>query len=93
MMNKLFVEIGFDLDNNRLGFGRSVEIEYFNGSEKRGKHVSDFTQKLSNTQSYYLRVWVGRTVFIFDTQTPHVSTKKKERLNFKVVFGKWRYCQ
>ena len=33
----IFVEYGLDFDNNRFGFGKSVEIENFDGTEYRVK--------------------------------------------------------
>ena len=42
MTEKIFVEVGFDLDNNRFGFGRSVEIEYADGTEKRFEFTNKF---------------------------------------------------
>ncbi len=33
MKKEVFVEYGLDFDNNRYGFGRSVEIEYEDGTE------------------------------------------------------------
>ena len=40
---KIYIEYGFDLDNNRFGFGRSVEIENPDGTQnieprKKGKN-------------------------------------------------------
>ena len=34
---EVFVEYGLDFDNNRYGFGRSVEVEYEDGTEIRTK--------------------------------------------------------
>ncbi|AYG00073.1 DUF3977 family protein [Lactococcus allomyrinae] len=84
-MNKIFIEIGFDLDNNRFGFGRSVEIEHADGTEKRLK----ISVKPDKLVSRYVRIWLGKTVLIFDSQSPHFSVRKKTRRNFKFVIGKW----
>ncbi|QDK71029.1 DUF3977 family protein [Lactococcus protaetiae] len=84
-MNKIFIEIGFDLDNNRFGFGKSVEIEHTDGSEVRIKTAP----QIDKPKSYYVRIWIGKSVLIFDSQSPHFSFKKKRRRNFKFVIGKW----
>ena len=85
--NKVFTEIGFDLDNNRFAFGRSVEIEYPDGSEIRQKN----SVSADRIQSRYLRLWLGKRVLIVDSQSPHFSLKKKNRRNFKLVLGKWGF--
>ncbi|KZK37803.1 MULTISPECIES: DUF3977 family protein [Lactococcus] len=89
MTEKIFVEVGFDLDNNRFGFGRSVEIEYGDGTEKRFKFTDKSVSKYFNPNSFYLRIWVGKRIFIIDTKSPHFRIKNKKRTNFKFVLGKW----
>ena len=44
-VKKIFVEYGLDFDNNKYGFGRSVEVEYTDGTEMR-THVRT---KIKNT--------------------------------------------
>lgn len=87
MRDKIFAEIGFDLDNNRFGFGQSIEIEHSDGSEDRLNEAV----KIKKIESYYVRIWILKRVFIIDSQRPHFSFKKKNRLNFKIVLGKWGY--
>lgn len=87
MANKIFIEIGFDLDNNRFGFGRSVEIEHDDGTEDRMKK----RLKLKQVESHYVRIWLGKRVLVLDRQKPHLAVKKKTRNNFKGVVGKWGY--
>lgn len=88
-MDKIFVEFGLDFDNNPCGLGRSVEVERPDGSEFRVKgKVAKF-----KVASFYLRLWLGKDVLIWDSQQPHFSIKHKERLNFKIVVGKWGYAQ
>ena len=82
-IQKIYSEYGLDFDNNRYGFGHSTEIEYDDGSEKRiHKHI-----KIDDVQARYLRVWIGKMVFIIDSDKPHFSFRKKKRLNFKIVYG------
>ncbi|MDT2866763.1 DUF3977 family protein [Lactococcus lactis] len=88
-MDKIFVEIGLDFDHNRYGLGRSVEIEHPDGSESRNKRKGE----IFIVESRYLRLWLMKWVFIFDSQKPYFSIKRKGRLNFKIVVGKWGYSQ
>ncbi len=77
---QIFVEYGLDFDNNRFGLGRSVEIEYADGTEKRTmKKV-----RLKNKRCYF-RMWTGKYVFILSHNGPELVRKK--RWNFKIVFG------
>lgn len=80
---KVFEEFGFDRDNNRFGFGKSWEIEFADGTEIRKKTAIKFDRKISK----YIRIWLGKTVLIFDSQEKF-SIKKKKRNNFKFIFGK-----
>lgn len=89
MTEKIFVEVGFDLDNNRFGFGRSVEIEYADGTEKRFEFADKSVSKYFKTNSFYLRIWLAKSVWIIDTKSPYFKIKKKKRINFKFVLGKW----
>ena len=82
-IQKIFSEYGLDFDNNKYGFGHSTEIEYDDGSEKRThEHI-----KIKNIQAKYLRIWIGKIVFIIDSDKPHFAIRKKNRWNFKVVYG------
>lgn len=78
---KIFIEYGLDFDNNRFGFGKSVEVENDDGTEYRTKQ----TVKLKN-KSYYARVWIGKIVFAL-SQTKGLNITHKKRYNFKIVFG------
>ena len=78
---EVFIEYGLDFDNNRYGFGRSVEIEYEDGTEIRTKDK----YKLTN-RSYYFRIWIGKKVFIW-SQEKGFYIKQKNRNNFKIVLG------
>lgn len=79
-MPKVFAEYGLDFDNNRYGFGRSVEIENADGSERRVKHAVPMTP-----MRYYLRLWVGRRMFVLSATGLKIA--RKNRRNFKCVFG------
>jgi hypothetical protein len=56
-MSTAFVEYGFDLDNNRFGFGRSVEIE--DGSAER--RTKDKVRFAGKTRLYF-RLWIFKRV-------------------------------
>ncbi len=77
---KAFVEYGLDFDNNKYGFGRSVEIEYDDGTEIRSKEKV----KLKNKR-YYARFWFFKTVLGVSKQG--FNLRKKTRNNLKIVFG------
>ena len=77
----IYIEYGFDLDNNRFGFGRSVEVERDDRTEYRTKEKV----KLS-TKSYYFRLWVGKYVLVI-SRANGFELVHKNRHNFKVVFG------
>jgi len=80
-VDKIFVEYGLDFDNNKFGLGRSVEIEYADGSEERIKQIpNNFI-----SQRYYVRFWILKTVFSYSKDG--FKIKKKDRNNFKLVFG------
>ena len=83
-IKRIFNEYGLDFDNNRYGFGRSTEIEYVDGTEKRTHEII----KINKVQARYFRIWIGKIVFIIDSDRPHLSTRKKKRWNFKIVYGK-----
>ena len=59
-----------------------TETEYEDGTEveERGKvgpiHI----------QSFYIRIWIGRSVWIFDTKQG-VKKSKKKRKAFKIILG------
>lgn len=59
-----------------------TEFEDGNGNEYEVQGISG---PLIPT-SYYLRIWIGMTVFIFST-TDGFKLTKKDRRTFKVVFG------
>ncbi|MDO4423514.1 MAG: DUF3977 family protein [Pseudomonadota bacterium] len=81
---QIFIEYGLDFDNNKYGFGRSAEIEYNDGTEVRtSQHI-----KFTKITSRYFRVWIGKIVFIIDSDYPHFYIHKKKRWNFKAVYGK-----
>lgn len=83
-IKKIFSEYGLDFDNNKYGFGHSTEIEYEDGSEARvHEHVA-----IHNVQARYFRVWIGKVIFILDSDKPHFCIRKKKRWNFKIVYGK-----
>ena len=77
----IYIEYGFDLDNNRFGFGRSVEVERTDGSEYRTKGKVQLISK-----SYYFRLWIGKYVLVI-SQTNGFEIVQKNRYNFKIVFG------
>ena len=83
-IKKIFNEYGLDFDNNKYGFGQSSEIEYMDGTEIR-THERISIKKI---HARYIRIWVGKIVFIFDTSKPHFCIRKKGRWNFKIVYGK-----
>lgn len=77
----IYIEYGLDFDNNRFGFGRSVEVECDNGTEYRTKEKVQLSQK-----SYYFRLWIGKYVLVI-SRTHGFELVRKNRYNFKVVFG------
>ena len=77
----IYIEYGFDLDNNRLGFGRSVEVERADGTEYRTKEKI----KLAN-KSYYFRLWIGKYVLVI-SRANGFELVRKNRYKFKIVFG------
>lgn len=77
----VFVEYGLDFDNNRFGLGRSVEFEQKDGTEYRTKN-----KVVLKNKSYYMRFWIGKSVFVFSQQNGFERVYKK-RNNFKIVFG------
>ena len=77
----IYIEYGLDFDNNRFGFGRSVEVERDNGTEYRTKEKVKLSQK-----SYYFRLWLGKYVLVA-SRTNGFELIRKNRYNFKVVFG------
>ncbi len=77
----IYIEYGFDLDNNRFGFGRSVEVERADGSEYRTKEKIQPAKK-----SYYFRLWVGKYVLVI-SKANGFEIIHKNRNNFKIVFG------
>ncbi|MDE6571483.1 MAG: hypothetical protein K2L95_04705 [Alphaproteobacteria bacterium] len=83
-IKKIFVEYGLDFNNNKYGLGRSVEVEYTNGTEMRTHQKI----KLAQITERYIRVWIGHLVLVISTKRPHISFRKKNRWNFKIVYGK-----
>ncbi len=77
---KVFVEYGLDFDNNKYGFGRSVEFENEDGTEYRSKEKV----KLKNKR-YYARFWFIKTVIGISKKGFNI--RKKNRNNIKIVFG------
>ena len=77
----IYVEYGLDFDNNRFGFGRSVEIENDDGTEYRTKEKIKLTEK-----KHYFRFWIGKLVFVISKDNGFEIVHKK-RYNFKIVFG------
>lgn len=77
----IYIEYGFDLDNNRFGLGRSVEVEQPDGTEYRTRE----NVKLI-TKSYYFRLWIGKYVLVI-SKAHGFEIVYKNRYNFKVVFG------
>ena len=77
----IYIEYGLDFDNNRFGFGRSVEVENADGTEYRTKKKI----KLKNKR-WYFRFWIGKIVFVISQRNGFEIVHKK-RYNFKVVFG------
>lgn len=77
----IYVEYGLDFDNNRFGFGRSVEVEQDDGTEYRTKQKVKLTQR-----RYYFRFWVGKFVFVISGDNGFEIVRKK-RYNFKIVLG------
>lgn len=51
-VKKIFSEYGLDFDNNKYGFGHSIEYEYTDGSETR-THKS---MKFKKIYARYFRV-------------------------------------
>lgn len=82
-VKKIFSEYGLDFDNNKYGFGHSIEYEYTDGTEMR-THES---VKFKKVHARYLRIWLGKIVFIIDSNKPHFCVRKKTRWNFKIVYG------
>lgn len=81
---KIFSEYGLDFDNHKYGLGHSTEIEYDDGSEKRVQGYVKINQVLAR----YVRIWMGKIVFVIDSDKPHFCIRKKNRWNFKIVYGK-----
>lgn len=76
----IYIEYGLDFDNNKFGFGKSVEVENADGTEYRTK----MSVKLKNKR-YYFRVWVFKKVFILSRNG--FERINKSRHNFKIVVG------
>ena len=78
---KIYTEYGLDFDNNRFGIGRSVEIESEDGKEYRTKE-----KVVLKNKRYYVRIWVGKKVFVL-SRKKGVELVSKHRHNFKIVLG------
>lgn len=83
-IKKIFNEYGLDFDNNKYGLGHGAEIEYDDGTEMRTHE----RVKIKNVRARYMRIWIGKLVFIIDSDRPHFCVRKKARWNFKIVYGK-----
>ena len=77
----IYTEYGFDWDNNRFGFGRSVEVERADGTEYRTKEKIKLSSK-----SYYFRLWIGKYVLVISCANGF-ELVHKNRYNLKIVFG------
>ena len=77
----IYVEYGLDFDNNKFGFGRSVEVENPDGTEYRTKEKVQLINK-----RYYFRLWIGKIVFVISKKSGFEIVHKK-RYNFKAVLG------
>lgn len=73
-------EVGLDFDNNRFGFGMSSEIEFDNETERRYKGRIKMAVK-----AHYIRIWILKYVLYIGTN--EIEFKKKNRNNFKIVYG------
>lgn len=80
-MKQIFTEIGIDPDNNKYLFGISSEIENEDGTEIR---KSGFMKM--KLRGFYFRIWILKFVFGFGIPSGFVL-KKKNRNNFKILFG------
>lgn len=76
----IYIEYGLDFDNNKFGFGKSVENENADGTEYRTK----MSIKLKNKR-YYFRFWIFKKVFILSRGGFEIINKSRN--NFKIVFG------
>lgn len=76
----LFTKIGFDLDNNKFGFGINSEIEHTDYEER----LSGFIRM--RVTEVYLRIWLGRRVVVLSLFNG-IKTMRKNRLNIKIVVG------
>lgn len=76
-MKKVYAEAGF---GNETFF--STEIEEDGKEEHR---IPKFV-KPQNVAAWYVRLWVGKRVFILSTDDGF-SMKRKERNTFKLLFG------
>lgn len=65
----IYIECGLDFDNNKFGFGRSVEID--NAEEGCCKKMI----RLKNKR-YCFRFWIFKTVFVISRNGFDVKTKK-----------------
>jgi hypothetical protein len=76
---KIYTEYGLDFDNNKFGFGRSIEIEK-NGKEVRTKKYI----KIKNNKKYF-RFWIFKKVIIISSKGIEIISKSRN--NFKIIFG------
>lgn len=89
---KIFVEYGLDFDNNKYGFGRSIEVEYPDGTESRNNKFVKI-RRSDKVHARYFRIWIGKFMMVIDTDKPHISFKKKKRWNFKIIYGISRHIE
>lgn len=59
-----------------------TEIETDQGEEHEEKGIKGPI----NLQSFYLRFWIGKTVFIFDSKEGFKKAQKNNK-KFKLIFG------
>ncbi len=76
-MKKAFTEIGWGNPSFI-----STEIEYPNGSEIRQRGFVKFKKM----NALYARCWIGKKVFVIDSEQGF-NIRQKNRRTFKFVFG------
>lgn len=79
---KVFIEYGFDCDNNKYLFGKSIEIESQNTEYRIKGHI-----QIKQIDGFYFRIWFLKLVIILSTFTPIFQLQYKKRNNIKFIFG------
>lgn len=69
-----------------FGIGNTWLIRTETESENGAEHEERGIVGPIRFQSFYIRIWVGKTVFIFDTKQG-AKKAKKERNAFKIILG------